>query len=84
MVIDINSASRLKGTFTLRSGQQSDEYFDSYRFESDPVLLGRVAQRMLPLFPDNTELLVGLELGGVPIATAISLECALPVLFGRK
>jgi orotate phosphoribosyltransferase len=84
LAIDINSASRLKGTFTLRSGQQSDEYFDKYRFESNPVLLRRVAQRMLPLIPGDAEVLVGLELGGVPIATAISLESGLPVLFARK
>jgi orotate phosphoribosyltransferase len=84
LAVDISSASRLKGTFTLRSGQQSDEYFDKYRFESDPALLRRVAQRMLPLIPDDAEVLVGLELGGVPIATAISLESSLPVLFARK
>jgi orotate phosphoribosyltransferase len=29
----------LRGRFTLRSGQVSDEYFDKYRFEADPLLL---------------------------------------------
>lgn len=84
LAVDINAASRLKGTFTLRSGQISGEYFDKYRFESDPVLLRRVAQRMLTLIPDDAEILVGLELGGVPIATAMSLESSLPVRFARK
>jgi orotate phosphoribosyltransferase len=34
--------------------------------------------------PDRVEALAGLELGGVPIATACSLLCGLPSLFVRK
>jgi orotate phosphoribosyltransferase len=81
---DINAVARLRGTFRLRSGQTSNEYFDKYQFESDPILLRRVAQRMLQLVPADTEVLAGLELGGVPIATAMSLESGLPVVFVRK
>ncbi|TIL46867.1 MAG: orotate phosphoribosyltransferase, partial [Mesorhizobium sp.] len=43
---DTNAIARLHGTFRLRSGQTSTEYFDD-RFESNPMLLRRVAQRML-------------------------------------
>jgi orotate phosphoribosyltransferase len=39
---------------------------------------------MLQLLPVGTEVLAGLELGGVPIATAMSLESGLPVVFVRK
>jgi orotate phosphoribosyltransferase len=81
---DINAAARLQGMFKLRSGQISTVYFDKYRFESDPSLLRRIAQRMLQLLPDNAEILAGLELGGIPIATAMSLESGLPVVFVRK
>ncbi len=81
---DIDAVARLRGTFKLRSGQTSAEYFDKYRFESDPAPLRRVAQRMLQLVPDNAEILAGLELGGVPIATAMSLESGLPVVSVRK
>ena len=81
---DIDAVSRLRGTFKLRSGESSNEYFDKYRFESHPALLRRVAQRILRLLPDDTEILAGLELGGVPIATAMSLESGLPVVFVRK
>ncbi|TIQ45535.1 MAG: orotate phosphoribosyltransferase [Mesorhizobium sp.] len=81
---DIDAVARLQGTFQLRSGQPSNEYFDKYRFESDPALFRRVAQRMLQLLPDGTEILAGLEFGGVPIATAMSLESGLPVVFVRK
>lgn len=41
----------LHGPFTLRSGAISHEYFDKYRFESDPVLLRDVAAAMAELPP---------------------------------
>lgn len=81
---DVNAIARIHGTFTLRSGQVSNEYFDKYRFESDPALLRRIARRMLQLLPGDTEVLAGLELGGIPIATAMSLESGLPAAFIRK
>jgi orotate phosphoribosyltransferase len=80
----INQVSRLEGSFILRSGQHSTHYFDKYRFEADPVLLRELARRMLDLLPDGAEVLAGLELGGVPIATAMSLESGMPLAFVRK
>jgi orotate phosphoribosyltransferase len=81
---DIDARCRLRGTFTLRSGQVSDEYFDKYLFESDPGLLRRVTDAMVPLLPADTELLGGLELGGVPIVAVLSQATGLPALFVRK
>ena len=80
----VNSIARLTGTFTLRSGQIATEYFDKYRFEADPVLLADIAEALVPLLPTGTEVLAGLELGGVPIATALSLQTGLPAAFVRK
>lgn len=84
LATDIDACCRLSGEFTLRSGQVSHEYFDKYLFESDPALLARVADRMVALVPDGTELLGGLELGGIPIVTALSARTGLPALFVRK
>ena len=81
---DIDASCRLTGEFTLRSGQVSSEYFDKYLFEAQPGLLARVADRMVELVPPGTELLGGLELGGVPLATALSARTDLPALFVRK
>jgi orotate phosphoribosyltransferase len=81
---DVDARCRLRGTFTLRSGQVSDEYFDKYLFESDPVLLRRVVDRMRALVPAGTSLLGGLELGGVPLATMLSHATGIPALFVRK
>lgn len=84
LALDISAASRLTGGFKLRSGQISEEYFDKYRFEANPGLLRRVALSMLTLVPEDSEILAGLELGGVPIATAMSLESGLTAAFVRK
>ena len=76
--------AHLTGTFTLRSGQTSNEYFDKYRFEADPVLLRDIAAALVPLVPDGIDALAGLEMGGIPIATALSLETGIPARFVRK
>lgn len=80
----IYDRTHLTGTFTLRSGAVSTEYFDKYRFESDPALLRTIAEALAPLVPPNTGLLAGLELGGVPIATVLSQVTGIPTLFVRK
>src|SRR6266853_1463826 len=49
----IYDAAHLTGTFTLRSGVVSREYFDKYRFESDPQLLSDVAASCAALVPDG-------------------------------
>jgi orotate phosphoribosyltransferase len=84
LAAEIDAACRLSGTFTLRSGQVSHEYFDKYLFETSPALLARVAEAMVGLVPDGTELLGGLEMGGIPIATVLSSRTGLPALFVRK
>jgi orotate phosphoribosyltransferase len=80
----IYDVAHLTGTFTLRSGATSTEYFDKYRFEADPQLLHAIAEALAPLVPDGTDALAGLELGGVPLATALSQVTGLPALFVRK
>jgi orotate phosphoribosyltransferase len=77
-------ASHLKGDFRLRSGALSSEYFDKYRFESDPSLLGPIAAALKALVPATTQVLAGLELGGIPIATVLSQTTGLPAVFVRK
>jgi len=80
----ISDRCRLEGTFTLRSGQVSDHYFDKYQFEGDPELLRAVVAHASALIPPGTQVLAGLELGGVPIATGLSLATGLETVFVRK
>ena len=50
-------------------------------FETDPDLLRRIADRMAPLVPEHTEMLGGLEMGGIPIVTMLSQATGLPAVF---
>jgi orotate phosphoribosyltransferase len=81
---DIYNISHITGEFLLRSGQISNEYFDKYKFESVPNLLAPIAREMKNLIPPGTEILGGLEMGGIPLSTALSLETNLPSVFVRK
>ncbi len=76
--------SHLTGSFLLRSGAVSSEYFDKYRFEADPRLLRSLADALAELVPEGTEVLAGLELGGVPLAVALGQVTGLPTAFVRK
>ena len=80
----IRQCARLTGSFTLRSGKVSDTYFDKYQFEADPKLLRSIALAMVPLIPQGTEVLAGLEMGGIPIVTMLSQVTGLPAAFIRK
>ncbi len=84
LAIKIFDTAHLTGEFLLRSGKISNEYFDKYRFEADPVLLNEIGEQMVNLIPEGTEVLAGLEMGGIPLATVLSLKTGLPVIFVRK
>lgn len=81
---EIYKIAHLRGQFLLRSGQTSTEYFDKYRFEAQPELLKIIGQQLAPLIPKGTEVLAGLEMGGIPIAVSLSFATGLPVVFVRK
>lgn len=80
----VGELCRLHGEFTLRSGAVASTYFDKYLFEAQPAVLRAIAERLAPLVPSETEVLAGLELGGVPVVTALSLATGLPAAFVRK
>ena len=81
---EIFRVSNIKGNFTLRSGIQTSEYFDKYLFEAQPDLLLEIAKQLKLLIPNNVDALAGLEMGGIPIATALSLRTGIPLIFVRK
>ena len=81
---EINDSSKLTGEFLLRSGKISNTYFDKYKFESNPQLLLKIVKEMAKLLPSDTEVLAGLEMGGIPIVTMLSQITQLPSAFIRK
>lgn len=80
----IKNISQLHGTFVLRSGKTSTTYFDKYRFEADPRVLAQIARELSALVPADTQVLCGLEMGGIPIVTMLSQNTGLPAAFMRK
>ncbi|OLB79608.1 MAG: orotate phosphoribosyltransferase [Actinobacteria bacterium 13_2_20CM_2_71_6] len=80
----VDAVSRLHGRFVLRSGRTATEYFDKYQFESDPVLLDELTSALVPLVPAGTEVLAGLELGGVAVAVGLGRHTGLRCAFVRK
>ncbi|GBD07672.1 Orotate phosphoribosyltransferase [bacterium HR21] len=73
-----------RGDFQLRSGHRSHEYVDKYQFEAVPQLLQALGQELARLLPAETEVLAGMELGGIPLAVATAFASGLPCVFVRK
>lgn len=74
----------LTGEFLLRSGKISNEYFDKYQFESNPNILSSVAEHLSVLIDFEFDYLAALEMGGIPIATALSMKINKPMILVRK
>ncbi len=70
------------GEFTLTSGKKSSYYVDIKLASTDPDILKKIASEMAPLV--EGERIAGMELGAVPLASAVSLETGLPFLMIRK
>jgi len=70
------------GEFTLTSGKKSNYYVDIKLASTQPKILREIASQMA----DHVEgdRIAGMELGAVPIASAVSLETDLPFLMVRK
>ena len=81
---EIYNTSNIQGEFLLRSGETSNEYFDKYLFESKPCLLSNISAQMVNLLPKKFDKLAGLEMGGIPIATALSMKTSREIIFVRK
>jgi orotate phosphoribosyltransferase len=73
-----------EGDFTLRSGRKSHYLIDKYAFETRPALLREIARELAAMVPEGTDRLAGVELGGVPLVTAVSIETGIPFVIVRK
>jgi orotate phosphoribosyltransferase len=81
---DLVKAAYLEGDFLLSSGQRSKYYLDKYRFSTEPKLLKSIAEGLAGLLPQGLNCLAGVELGAVPLVTAVALETGLPFVIVRK
>lgn len=74
------------GQFTLTSGASSNYYVDVKAATTDPSVLRPIADEMAKIAATHGpfDAVAGMELGAVPIATAVSLAAGLPLLVVRK
>ncbi len=70
------------GDFTLTSGKKSKYYVDIKMASTRPEILKVIAKKMADFVDEDK--IAGMELGAVPIATALSLETGLPYIMVRK
>ncbi len=80
----VREAALLEGDFVLSSGKRSRYYVDKYLFSTEPALLRDLARKISARLPSDTERLAGVELGAVPLVTAVALESGLPYGIVRK
>ncbi|MFE0772269.1 orotate phosphoribosyltransferase [Streptomyces sp. NPDC058861] len=80
----VAKAACVAAPFTLADGRVLDEYFDEYRVGADPRLLHDVAAALAPLVPEGTEVVAGVELGGIALVVALSAATGLPAAFVRR
>jgi orotate phosphoribosyltransferase len=71
------------GEFTLTSGKKSNFYVDIKAASTNPKILKEIAVKMSEYVKD-VDRIAGMELGAVPLAVAVSLECHLPYIIIRK
>ena len=72
------------GKFTLRNGDISRYYFDMKNLISHPKLLSQVGDLMYELIRDRCDVICGVPMGGLPLATYISTKYHIPMIIPRK
>lgn len=91
---EIASISHIKGRFILKSGKEATNYFDKFKFETQPRLLARLVNEMIYTLPgseysnpynywDHIDYICGLELGAIPLVVMLSHQLNIPSLFIR-
>ncbi|QES24719.1 orotate phosphoribosyltransferase [Streptomyces venezuelae] len=84
LTVRLAETALVTAPFHLADGTRLDSYFDEYRLAADPELLRDTAAAMAALVPTDAQLLAGIELGGVPLAVALSAATGLPAVFLRR
>ncbi len=99
LAVDLFDAGCVRfGDFELKSGRRSPIYLDLRNLAGHPDLMRRIARRYLSLLesrvpiPESTprdgatntfSRIAGVPLAGLPIATAVSLESDIPMVYPR-
>ena len=78
-------ARRINAALDLPAALEGDVgVVDKYAIHADPVILRGVAALLADQLPDDIEVLVGVEVGGIAVAAALALHTGLPWAVGRR
>jgi orotate phosphoribosyltransferase len=72
------------GDFTLSSGRKSNYYVDKYVFETNPLCLAAIGDRIAKMIPTGSQRLAGIEIGSIPLAAIASVKSGMPFVIVRK
>lgn len=73
------------GEFILASGKKSSFYIDLKAAYTDPKIMNMIVEGLSEaIVNEKFDRIAGMETGGVPIATALSLKTGLPFIIIRK
>jgi len=83
MIDELISNNCIKiGSFKLKNGDISKYYFDMKHLVSYPNLLSKIGDKMFELM-DDCDILCGIPIGGIPIASYISTKYNKPMIIVR-
>lgn len=71
------------GRCVLTSGAVSNYYIDIKKASTNPKILKKIAEAMVE-YTEGYDILAGMELGAVPLVTALALETNIPYVIIRK
>lgn len=80
----IRDTAHQRSVYYLPTGETINSYFDEFSLAADPELLRDVAAAMRRQLPCDIDAVVGVELGGIPLAVALSAASGLPAAFLRR
>jgi len=84
LITELRHANLIKsGNFTLKSGLQSNLYFDFKSLISYPKLVSEISFELSKLIIDNDCCIAGVPIGGIPYAVNISYITNLPMILIR-
>ncbi len=72
------------GNFTLSSGRKSKYYYDVKEAMGEPSNLQKIFAKLMQEIPITTDLFVGIEYGGIPLAIICSVMTGKPYAVLRK
>lgn len=74
----------MRGDFLLHCGLRTNVYFDKYKILADPTICNGVVRHMENFIPANTQVIAGIGVGSIPIATLLSNILLIPLAIVRK